>query len=126
MKIDTSARVMYLGAFLGLAINRVLARKPEALLPTSIVDDPDHPAWLWLQGFVIVAIIFAVYATWRLFRHAQLSQPASVINGLIAPLFWPLIMIPQAIFVFLRLRKAGAGPAAAAAAEEEQERGNAG
>jgi hypothetical protein len=103
--IDTRERAIYLGAFLVLAVNRVLARKPEALFDSAVMENPDHPAWIWMQAFMIAAIIYAIFATWRIFRHAGFGQPASIVNAVVSPLLWPLIMLPQAIVVFRRLRK---------------------
>ena len=105
MSVDTRERSIYLGAFLVLAINRVLARRPDALFDSAVIENPDHPAWIWMQAFMVAAIIYAMFATWRIFRHAGFGQPASIVNGAISPFFWPLIMLPQAIVVFLRLRK---------------------
>ena len=103
--IDTRERAIYLGAFFVLAVNRVLARRPDVLFDSVVIENPDHPAWIGMQTFMIVAIIYAIFATWRIFRHAGFGQPASLVNAAISPFFWPLIMLPQAIVVFYRLRK---------------------
>lgn len=109
MNIETRERAIYLGAFMLLAVNRLLARRPAAIFPASVIEDPDHVAWLWMQGFMIVAIAFAIYGTWRIFRYARFSAAVSLVNGLIAPFFWPFVMLPQAIVVFRRLSKLRSG-----------------
>jgi len=96
-------RIIYLVAPLLLLVNRGLVRFPHFVLPASVLED--QTSWYYTLGsaFSWLAIIYCIVATWRFFEFAGVSRWASIINGLISPLLFPLVLLPQAIYV---LRKA--------------------
>jgi hypothetical protein len=104
-------RTLYLIALLLLLINRVLARFPNSILPDSVVSN--EGSWLYIAGpaFSYVAIIYCIIATWRFFQYAGISGWASVVNALVSPLLFPLVYVPQMIYVLRRARKINNAPA---------------
>jgi hypothetical protein len=98
-------RTIYLVAPLLLLINRGLVRFPHLILPPSVLED--ESSWFYILGpaFSWVALIYCMVATWRFFEFAGVSRWASILNGLASPFLFPLILLPQAIYVLRRASK---------------------
>ena len=98
-------RTLYLIALLLLLINRLLMRFPNLIFPDSVLSN--EGSWFYIAGpaFSYVAIIYCIIATWRFFQYAGISRWASAVNALISPLLFPLVYLPQMIYVLRRARK---------------------
>ncbi len=98
-------RSLYLLAFLFLLVNRLQTRFPNLVLPNSVISDKE--SWFYIVGpaFSFGAIIYCIVATWRIFQYAGVSRWPSAINALISSFFFPLIYVPQMIYVLRRAKK---------------------
>lgn len=92
-------RAIYGTAFVLLAVNRVFVRIPEVVVPQAVLAHDG--SWYYAVGpwFSALAILFAVYATWRFFRFRGKARWVSIVNAIAAPLIWPLIMLPQMLYI---------------------------
>jgi hypothetical protein len=98
-------RTIYLIAPLLLLINRGLIRFPHLIFPPAVLEN--ESSWYYVLGpaFSWVALIYCMFATWRFFEFAGVSRWASILNGIASPFLFPLILLPQAIYVLRRASK---------------------
>lgn len=96
-------RALYLIALLLLLINRGLVRFPHLIFPPAILENESSWFYVIAPLFSWGAFIYCMVATWRFFEFVGVSRWASIVNGIISPFLFPLIFLPQAIYV---LRKA--------------------
>ena len=99
-------RGLYLLAFLLLLINRLLVRFPDLVFPASVLADEDSWYYVVVPIFSYFALAYCVVASWRFFRFVGVSGWVSGVNALISSLFFPLILIPQMVYVLRRAYEA--------------------
>jgi hypothetical protein len=92
-------RSIYGAAFLALAVNRVLMRMPALVVPQSVLEQDGSWYYSISPWFSAFALLFAVYRTYRFFRYRGKAQWVSILNAIAAPWFWPLIMLPQMLYI---------------------------
>lgn len=99
-------RGLYLLAFFLLLLNRLLIRFPDLVLPASVLADEGSWFYVVVPVFSYFALAYCVVVSWRFFRFAGVSSWPSAANALISPLLFPLILIPQMVYVLRRASKA--------------------
>jgi hypothetical protein len=98
-------RTLYLVAPLLLLINRGLVRFPHLIFPATVLENEASWYYIIAPAFAWGALIYCMIATWRFFEFAGVSRGATILNGVISPFFFPLILLPQAIYALRRASK---------------------
>lgn len=96
------ARMIYLLGPLFLVVNRVVARASEVVVPASVLENENSIFYLVWPFVAFAFVAFCMVATWNLFRASGVSMPLSILNGVVAPILFPLVLLPQAIYIFRR------------------------
>jgi hypothetical protein len=85
---------IYYMALILMLLNRVLVRNPEGVLPETLL----HNEFFITTGLSLISIcimIFTAFATYKYFTFKGVRRLYSIINAILSPLFWPLIMLVQ-------------------------------
>jgi hypothetical protein len=87
-----------------MLLNRVFIRYYYEIFPESWINS-DAFSNIIQPSFSVGVMIFTMYATWQIFTLKGVSSLMSGVNAVASPFFWPLIMLPQMLYIERRRSK---------------------